>query len=272
MSAGGGETSTRPALLEASVTPVEAPQTEEKTQNRKWYYIIGIFLFVIVAAVGAGVGVALSGSEDDDSFESESGSVEAPTPTLEGPNPTPEGPTPTQAPVQVALQCDFNGIDPNITKLSDDALERYEVLLKIFAAQVVPDFTAPVNPDDYCTPTNLALIWLASDDEVSLYSEEQLINRYILVILHVAMNGSGWVNSMDWLSSSTECQWFGVWCDDEGKITVLNLPDNGLESTIPSEIGLLSGLQVLYLPRNKLEGQVPTTIGALSDLSKYSVW
>jgi hypothetical protein len=222
--------------------------------------MIGIFLVVvIVGAVGAGVGVALSGSEDDSS-ESESRPIEVSAPT--------------QAPGQVTPQCGFNGrrIDPDITKLSDNALARYEMLVEDFAAQVVLDFTEPVNPDDYCTPTNLALIWLASDDESALYSEEQLRNRYILGILHVATNGFGWVNSMGWLSGLTECQWFGVICDDGGKITGLQLPDNRLQPSIPSEIGLLSGLQTLDLQKNGLVGQVPTTIGALSDLSKYSVW
>jgi hypothetical protein len=257
MSTGGGDVNTRPSSLKASVTLTGAPQTEEKTHTRKWYYIIGIFLVVLVAAVGAGVGVALSGS-DDDSFESSEAEIRS---------------IPTQAPVQVAPQCNFQGIDPNIAKLPGDALARYEMLLEDFAAQVVPDFTAPVNPDDYCTPSNLALIWLASDDENSLFSEEQLRNRYILGIFHVATNGVGWLNKTGWLTDATECQWFGVTCDDGGKIiTELKLPDNGLKSTIPSEIGLLSGLQGLYLPRNELVGLVPSTIGALSNLSKYSVW
>jgi hypothetical protein len=233
-------------------TPVEALHTKETTLNRAWY-VIGIFLVVVVAAaVGVGLGVGLSGSEDD------SRSV--------------EGPAPTRVPVQVATQCAFTGFDPDMTKFSDAALARYEMLLEDFAAQVVPDFTAPVNPDDYCTPTNLALIWLASDDENSLYSEEQLRNRYILGIFHVATNGFRWVKSEGWLSGLTECQWFGVTCDDGGKITQLMLPDNGLESTIPSVIGLLSGLEGLYLPNNGLVGQVPTTIGTLSGLSKCSVW
>jgi hypothetical protein len=240
----------------------ETSAPPEKTRHRKWYYMIGIFLVVVVGAVGAGVGVALSGS-DDDSSESENRSVE---------EPAVEEPAPTQAPGQVAPRCEFNGIDPDITKLSDGALARYEMLLEDFPAQVVLDFTEPVNPDDYCTPTNLALIWLASDDEDALYSEEQLTNRYILGLLHVATNGFGWVNSMGWLSGLDECEWFGVICDDGGKITELRLPDNRLHRTIPSEIGLLSGLKALDLQKNRLEGQVPTTIGALSDLSKYSVW
>jgi hypothetical protein len=252
------ETSTWLAPLRALGALVEALHTEEKTQNRNWYYMIGIFLVVVVAAVSAGVAVSLSGS-DDDSSESESRYV--------------DGPTSTDAQVQVAPQCDFAGIDPDITKLSDAALARYEMLLEDFAAQAVPDFAAPVNPDDCCTPTNLVLIWLASDDENSLYSEQQLINRYILGIFHVATNGFEWLNKIGWLTGVTECQWFGVTCDDGGIIiTGLRLSDNGLKSTIPSEISLLSGLQTLNLERNELVGLIPTTIGALSNLSKYSVW
>jgi hypothetical protein len=255
---GGVEDNIDISGMSTSVTLVGAPQPEEKTQNRNWYYMIGIFLVVVVAAVGAGLAVALSGS-DDDSPESESRVV--------------DGPTPTDAQVQVNPQCGFTGIDPDITKLSDAALARYEVLLGDFAAQAIPDFTAPVNPDDYCTPTNLALIWLAKDDENSFYPEQQLINRYILGIFHVATNGFEWLNKIGWLTDVTECQWFGVTCDDGGTIiTGLKLPDNGLKSTIPSEIGLLSGLQTLNLARNELVGLIPTTIDALSDLSKCSVW
>ena len=93
------------------------------------------------------------------------------------------------------------------------------------------------------------------------------------MIFHVASYGTGWIEETGWLTDLTECEWFGVVCDDGRKIiTELDLPRNRLGPTIPSEIGLLSGLEILNLPGNRLTRQIPTTIGALSNLSKYSVW
>jgi hypothetical protein len=42
---------------------------------------------------------------------------------------------------------------------------------------------------------------------------------------------------------------------------------NQLHSTIPTELGLLSKLQVLYLSRNQLTGTIPTYLGKLRQLN-----
>lgn len=46
----------------------------------------------------------------------------------------------------------------------------------------------------------------------------------------------------------------------------LSFFDNGLSSSIPTEIGLLSNLEVLNLGSNILSGPIPTRVGQMSVL------
>jgi Leucine Rich Repeat len=47
----------------------------------------------------------------------------------------------------------------------------------------------------------------------------------------------------------------------------LDLSHNNLESTIPSEIGNMKGLQYLLLNDNELSGPIPSDLGRLSELN-----
>ncbi|KAK9116814.1 hypothetical protein Sjap_015761 [Stephania japonica] len=94
-----------------------------------------------------------------------------------------------------------------------------------------------------------------------------------------------------WNNMSSPCIWGGTVCNEEGSITVINLPkqalkgdlmhfnlsafpnlavltlsDNKLNGSIPSLIGNLSKLTVLDLSINVLVGSIPAEIGHLSKL------
>lgn len=83
------------------------------------------------------------------------------------------------------------------------------------------------------TPQNQAFAWLVERDEAGLCPDDSflIINRYILALLYFGTDGNFWsecnaspgivVNpcpSTRFLSSSNECQWFGVTCDDGGNV------------------------------------------------------
>ncbi|XP_008776550.1 receptor protein kinase-like protein ZAR1 [Phoenix dactylifera] len=70
-----------------------------------------------------------------------------------------------------------------------------------------------------------------------------------------------------WLDSDRDpCGWFGVTCRG-GRITALALSNRSLEGYLPSELSLLSALQILSLSRNRLSGPIPAAIAALRSLT-----
>ena len=68
--------------------------------------------------------------------------------------------------------------------------------------------------------------------------------------LYDALGGPGWANSENWGTDAPLDEWYGVTTDEDGRLTELDLSDNGLEGAIPSGIGLLETLEVLDLGGN----------------------
>jgi len=88
-----------------------------------------------------------------------------------------------------------------------------------------------------------------------------------LVTLYNSTNGPSWDINTNWLSGDPCADnWFGVTCDANSHITEIELIDNNLVATIPSEIGNLTYLQSLDFWGNELIGSIPSTIGNLSNL------
>ena len=58
----------------------------------------------------------------------------------------------------------------------------------------------------------------------------------------VGKKKSGWLDL-----SQSECDWFGVTCNDENIVTALALFNNNLSGSIPTEIGLLKSLGECFL-------------------------
>jgi len=86
-----------------------------------------------------------------------------------------------------------------------------------------------------------------------------------LVALYNSTDGDNWTNNDGWLQTLTPCTWYGVTCE-YGHITTLNLNNNQLNGTTPSELGDLVNLQGLFLAINNLSGEIPSTIAVLSNL------
>eukprot|EP00934_Nitzschia_sp_Nitz4_P000788 Nitzschia sp. Nitz4//scaffold24_size164493//155438//157172//NITZ4_002354-RA/size164493-processed-gene-0.214-mRNA-1//1//CDS//3329544192//788//frame0 len=60
-----------------------------------------------------------------------------------------------------------------------------------------------------------------------------------------------------WLSWANECSWYGVHCNDEGKVVQLVVPNNGLQGPLLPELHLLTDLTTLNLGGNDLTGTLP---------------
>jgi hypothetical protein len=74
-----------------------------------------------------------------------------------------------------------------------------------------------------------------------------------------------------WLSGVSECDWYGVFCNGLGNVEQLALPNNGLQGTLISELGILADFSRLNLGGNQLTGTLPAwdTLTKMEHLSLY---
>ncbi|MDE2691235.1 MAG: hypothetical protein OXI49_12035 [Acidobacteriota bacterium] len=91
-------------------------------------------------------------------------------------------------------------------------------------------------------------------------------DRDALIALYRATDGPNWTNNENWLSNRPPDEWYGVTTNSAGRVTWLELSDNGLNGSLPAAIGDLDRLLVLFLDGNQLTGSIPAEIGNLRDL------
>ena len=73
-----------------------------------------------------------------------------------------------------------------------------------------------------------------------------------LLRLYETLDGSGWTNAANWGTDQPLDTWYGITTDSEGRITEIDLSNNGLAGAIPPEVARLEHLEVLDLSGNAL--------------------
>jgi Leucine-rich repeat (LRR) protein len=111
----------------------------------------------------------------------------------------------------------------------------------------------------------------SGQDEISSVSAETPEERAALMALYYSTYGGNWYNNSGWNTDDPYCEWLGVTCDLEGRVTVLSLGFNRLAGSLPPEIGDLQNLQELSLGMNDLSDSIPPEIGRLANLQKLSL-
>ncbi len=102
--------------------------------------------------------------------------------------------------------------------------------------------------------------------------------RELLIALYNNTGGDNWTNKSGWKTPplepdgfaaiGTENTWYGVTCDSGNNyVTQININNNNLTGTIPSEIGNHTSLLRIFLYSNKLSGAIPPEIGNLTNLT-----
>lgn len=127
-----------------------------------------------------------------------------------------------------------------------------------------PDQDVFDDPDSY---QSQALQWSLDNSAGVGANAERILQRYALASIFYATYsqrtawtdhsfGKGqpvlpWVNERGWLTFDDECDWFGLECNEEGKIEEIDLANNILTGKFPDEVTLLaSSLKVLDLYNN----------------------
>jgi len=137
-----------------------------------------------------------------------------------------------------------------------------------------------MNPN---TPQYRATVWLSQDPAYYYYSEDRVIQRWVLAVFAYSWVASSHLETQQrqrrldglpqgWLTYTDECTWFTssieiAPCDENGMYRRIDIQDMMLGGYLPSELSLLSNsLKHIVLDGNGLEGNIPIELSSLSYL------
>ena len=143
--------------------------------------------------------------------------------------------------------------------------------------------------EELSSPQKRAARWIADEDKMNMplpastnYEDAyKFVQRYALAVLYFAWAGEEkWIFNYQFLSEKDECDWnykykagdsdeefdLGVKCNEDQEVNYIFMPGNGLDGTIPGELGLLLALSHLSLFNNNLIGELPVQMMYLTDL------
>ncbi len=115
-----------------------------------------------------------------------------------------------------------------------------------------------------CAPaTNAFVEWLAKMTETSGdYCNRQDVAA--LETLYRYAGGANWSDSRGWLGGPVLNEWHGIGADSIGRVSSIDLDDNGLAGRLPADLGRLSAMRELRIGNNPLlTGPLPPTLTAL---------
>ena len=118
-----------------------------------------------------------------------------------------------------------------------------------------------------CVPgTHSFIFWLDSVIINDIFSLTfcNASDRSILERLFEDTNGSDWHEAQGWADDEVALErWYGIETDALGRVVSLDLGGNGLEGTLPLDLGYLTQLRSLILEDNSLEGRLPLSLRRL---------
>ena len=85
----------------------------------------------------------------------------------------------------------------------------------------------------------------------------------VIESLYQATGGANWTNSDGWLGEGAVSDWYGIRADSLGRVTGLDLSDNGLEGRVPGNLVQLSQMTELRIGGNALSGRLPLILTRL---------
>ena len=121
-----------------------------------------------------------------------------------------------------------------------------------------------------CTPGTIAFVeWLRNKDLYDGSASCNAADVAVLTSLHEATGGAAWADSRGWLEEEALENWYGVTADSIGRLTMLDLTENGLTGQLPSGLSDLSQMTVLRIGRNPLTGRLPLSLARLPLVELY---
>lgn len=107
---------------------------------------------------------------------------------------------------------------------------------------------------------------------VALYSIQNtnMQDSLALIDLYSSTTGSNWLNNTNWNTTAPVSTWYGV-VTRFGKVSRIDLTDNGLSGTVPGTLGNLQDPSVIALGGNQLTGSIPESLGNLPSLTSLTL-
>jgi len=125
------------------------------------------------------------------------------------------------------------------------------------------------SPDDLLnpsTPEGQAFTFMNNDPlqpDVCTYPIDQ---RYGLATLYFSTDGNGWTNNQNWLGATTECNWFGIVCNDGVLASNITMRANNMVGPLPDEISTVYAMTQMLLSENSLTSTIPVGISNMTQL------
>jgi len=90
-----------------------------------------------------------------------------------------------------------------------------------------------------------------------------------LKAIYDATNGEAWDRADGWTTTCAPCEWYGVRCDANGRVTAIALANNNLMGELPEAIGSIEFLSTLSAPGNVISGPLPESLFRLDIWDLY---
>ena len=126
---------------------------------------------------------------------------------------------------------------------------------------------------DLSQPQGKCRFWLTHQDTLELrvnqVGKERIRQRYLSCLFFHSTNGNNWQlpnNTIYMDNYSDECDWYGLTCNNEDQIALLDFPQINLIGTLPTELVYLQQLKYIILSGNTLSGEIPPGLLDLPEL------
>jgi hypothetical protein len=267
--------------------PEIPPYYPNRLRNRM---ILGVVLLVIlVAAVAVGVVLSMNGNDNDQAVlvenktitvneTSDPSSLSAlPThrPTRLTLSPTTERPTDDPTLGLTLPPTDVPTASQDAATLAPTSLRPTSPPTSVSAVPTVvnqfldglPPYSIELASTNASSPQAIALDNLQKDPLYNKYQNvHRLYQRYALAVFYLSTNGYSWQNDYRWLSNDNERNWYMddralSHCGADSRLTMLNLYENDLEGSIPTEVELLTDLERIslgYFGAARFTGTIPS--------------
>ena len=106
----------------------------------------------------------------------------------------------------------------------------------------------------------------AVDDNGCSATDYIVAEREALHQIFDATGGANWANNDAWSSETSHCNWYGITCNANLRVSVINLRNNNVVGFLPEDLEVFSELEELDLSDSSLRGILPDVFDRLSRL------
>jgi hypothetical protein len=133
-----------------------------------------------------------------------------------------------------------------------------------------PEELIGASSDPNSTPQEIAAEFVLYDDTLQIPARDpRFLERYALTVFYFSNGGcSGdWIDSTNWMNKTMDhCEWYGVVCDLQGRVTELTMEGNYVTGKLLMEMSQLQEMSTLDLSNNRMDGTVSSEALNISSL------